>query len=376
MDRREFISMSAASLAGLALFGIPGVAFAKDASKGPRKYSVVILGDTHFDTEPDTVYHSNYNEPVEWLNRVQRAEFARNGEMWRDRCPRLLQRCADLVDKNTEMAFQMGDLIQGDCGKGEVHQKMLNDVMDAFKQKFNGIPFVTVVGNHDIRGVDAEKVYHEYMPKRMSQEIGKDIKKTTFYFTIGPDAFLVLDFNSPDDAEIEKMLQETKDARHTFIISHGPVFPMDGSSCRWFFHGGKNDAEVRRHFREEFAKRNAIVLCGHSHHTTLTEWKGDGGIITQMEMNSVWSNDERGTYKINTDNPADYGMARMSMKANADGSPIADESALFEEYRPGLTRYIDSITAGSFKLNVDPKHVTIDFYAGDSAEKTCTFKLR
>lgn len=376
MDRREFISMSAASLAGLALFGIPGVAFAKDASKGPRKYSVVILGDTHFDTEPDTVYHSNYNEPVEWLNRVQRAEFARNGEMWRERCPRLLQRCADLVDKNTEMAFQMGDLIQGDCGKGEVHQKMLNDVMDAFKQKFNGIPFVTVVGNHDIRGVDAEKVYHEYMPKRMSQEIGKDIEKTTFYFTIGPDAFLVLDFNSPDDAEIEKMLQETKDARHTFIISHGPVFPMDGSSCRWFFHGGKNDAEVRRHFREEFAKRNAIVLCGHSHHTTLTEWKGDGGIITQMEMNSVWSNDERGTYKINTDNPADYGMARMSMKANADGSPIADESALFEEYRPGLTRYIDSITAGSFKLNVDPKHVTIDFYAGDSDEKTCTFKLR
>ncbi|MDE6504191.1 MAG: hypothetical protein K2K78_06990, partial [Muribaculaceae bacterium] len=72
----------------------------------------------------------------------------------------------------------------------------------------------------------------------------------------------------------------------------------------------------------------------------------------------------------------DYGVARMSMKANADGSPIADESALFEEYRPGLTRYIDSITAGSFKLNVGPKHVTIDFYAGDSAEKTCTFKLR
>ena len=175
---------------------------------------------------------------------MQRAEFARNGEMWRDRCPRLLDRCAGLVDKNTKMAFQMGDLIQGDCGKGEVHQKMLNDVMDAFKQKFNGIPFVTVVGNHDIRGVDAEKVYHEYMPKRMSQELGKDIEKTTFYFTIGPDAFLVLDFNSPDDAEIEKMLEETKDARHTFIITHGPVFPMDGSSCRWFFHGGKNDTEA------------------------------------------------------------------------------------------------------------------------------------
>lgn len=135
----------------------------------------------------------------------------------------------------------------------------------------------------------------------MSQELSKDIQKTTFYFTIGPDAFLVLDFNRPDDAEIERMLAETKDARHTFIITHGPVFPMDDQSCRWFFHGNKKDTEARRHFREEFARRDAIVLCGHSHCTTLTEWKGDGGIITQMEMNSVWSNEERGTYKIITD---------------------------------------------------------------------------
>lgn len=284
MDRREFLSVSAASLAGFALFGIPDSAFAKTSSKNPRKYSVVILGDTHFDTEPASVYHSFYNEPVEWLNRVQRAEFARNGEMWRDRCPRLLKRCASLVDDNTIMAFQMGDLIQGDCGKGEVHQKMLNDVMDAFKKEFKGLPFVTVVGNHDIRGVDAEKVYHEYMPKRMSQELGKDIQKTTFYFTIGPDAFLVLDFNRPD---------------------------------------------------------------------------------------SVWSNEGRGSYKIITDKTEDYGMMRMkmNMKTMPNGSPIEDESALFEEYRPGLTRYIHSNAAGSFKLNVGPRHITLDFYAGDSAVK-------
>lgn len=378
MDRREFLSVSAASLAGLALFGIPDSSCAKASSRNPRKYSIVILGDTHFDTEPASVYHSFYNEPVEWLNRVQRAEFARNGEMWRDRCPRLLRRCAGLVDEDTRMALQMGDLIQGDCGNGEVHRKMLNDVMDAFKKEFGGLPFVTVVGNHDIRGVDAERVYHEYMPERMSQELGKDIQKTTFCFTIGPDAFLVLDFNRPDDAEIERMLRETKGARHTFVITHGPVFPMDAQSCRWFFHGGGSDKNTlaRRHFREEFAKRDAIVLCGHSHNTTLTEWEGDGGIITQMEMNSVWSNEERGVYTVITDSPNDYGTKRMGMKTMPDGSPIVDESALFEEYRPGITRYVHSNTAGSFKLNVGPKHVTMDFYAGDSAVKTRTFILR
>ena len=72
------------------LTGLTALALAAVAcGQKDEAYSIVILGDTHYDTEPDSVYHSHYNEPVEWLNRVQRAEFARNGEMWRERCPTL-----------------------------------------------------------------------------------------------------------------------------------------------------------------------------------------------------------------------------------------------------------------------------------------------
>ena len=287
MDRRDFLNISALGLVGLALPA--GTLFAKNRES--KAYNVVILGDTHFDTEPASVYHSHYNEPVEWLNRVQRAEFARNGEMWRDRCPRLLKRAACLVDDNTAMAFQMGDLIQGDCGNGPVHRKMLDDVMNRFKEEFGGLPFVTVVGNHDIRGVDAKATYHDYMPGRMSEELGKKIEKTTFSFNIGDDAYIVLDFNNPDNDEIEKLLAETAGARNTFVITHGPLFPMDEQNCRWFFHGSAKHTEERRHFRAEFAKRNVICLCGHSHRTRLTDWCGDGGRIIQMEMNSVWSSE-------------------------------------------------------------------------------------
>lgn len=95
-----------------------------------------------------------------------------------------------------------------------------------------------------------------------------------------------------------------------------------------------------------------------------------------MEMNSVWSNEKRGQYHIITDNPDDYGKSRMSKTTNPDGSPIADESELFEEYRPGITRYIHSSTAGSFKLNVGPTQVTLDFHAGDSPAPARTFRLR
>ena len=118
MDRRRFISLSASGLLSMALADEMAQLSAK-ALKNDKEYSIVILGDTHFDTEPASVYHSNYNEKVEWLNRVQRAEFARNGEMWRERCPRLLKRASKLITPDTKMVFQMGDLIQGDCGKGD-----------------------------------------------------------------------------------------------------------------------------------------------------------------------------------------------------------------------------------------------------------------
>ena len=377
MDRREFLNISFCSLAGLALSGSLTPAEARKRRRDAQ-YSMVILGDTHFDAEPASVYHSFYDEPVEWLNRVQREEFARNGEMWRERCPRLLKRAACLVDENTRMALQMGDLIQGDCGNPDVHRKMLEDVMNRFKAEFGGLPFVTVSGNHDIRGKGARAAYNEYMPKRMSQELSKEILKTTFGFNVGDDAYLVLDFNRPDDAETEKLLSDSKGARHTFVISHGPLFPMDSDSCRWFYHGADKpeDTQARRHFRSEFAKRKVICLCGHSHHTRLTEWKGDGGLITQLEMTSVWAGEANGIYKVHCDDPQKYGLNRMNKKTMPDGSPIKDESALFDEYRPGLTRYLDSIAAGSYKMRVSDKSVEVDFYPGDATFSAATFKLR
>lgn len=341
-------------------------------------YSVVILGDTHYDTDPPETYHSNYRDKEEWLERVRRAEFARNALMWSERCPRLLDRCASLVDSSTVMVLQTGDLIQGDCGKGEVHRKMLDDVMNAFKAKFRSLPFVTVAGNHDIRGTDARKVYDEYMPARMSGELGIPVQGTTFAFMVGPDAYIVVDFTHPDAAELDRLLKKTKGARHTFVLVHGPVFPMDAANCRWFLFGGKSEAQeaARKHFRAEFAKRKAIVLCGHSHATALTEWKGDGGVITQLEMNSVWAREKQGTYPYPADNPDAYGRFRQNIKKMPDGSAVKDESALFYEYRPGITRYIHSYTAGSFKMNVSRKSVTVDFYAGDSEKVTYTYIIR
>ena len=332
MNRRDFLTLSATGIIGLGASSFPLPLFAKGS--GGKSYSMIILGDTHFDADPPSIYHAHYNEPNERLNKIQRGEFARNGEMWKDRCPRLLRRAAGLIDKDTRMVLQMGDLIQGDCGDGEVHKKMLSDVMNRFKQELGGLPFVTVVGNHDIRG--------------------------------------------PDDAETDRLLDETKGARHTFVMTHGPVLPPDISSCRWFYHGGASEAntQARLHFRQAFAKRNAIVLCGHTHYTDFKDWWGDGGRITQMTMSSVWTAEEQKQYVVRSEGAANYGMLRKKMMEKPNGANLQDESALFDEYRPGLRQHLNSRSQGSYKLNVSKNHVSIDFYGGDSEEVSHRFIIR
>lgn len=344
-------------------------------AQAQESYSVVILGDTHFDTEPADVYHSCYNEQTEWLNRVQRQEFARNGEMWRERCPRMVARAARLIDSDTKFVYQTGDLIQGDCGNPDVHKKMLCDVMDNFKAQLGGLPFVTVTGNHDIRGTGAKQAYREFMPARMSAELGQEVTSTTFSFKVGPDAFIVVDFNAGDIKKIRSCLKATEGARYTFVLSHGPVFPYDAPSARWFLLGKEKNDSLRRELRSELAARDAIVLCGHTHCIELADWFAPEGRITQMTMNSVWSSDGLAELKVNTDSAALYGERRKSMK-NDNGKPVSDESALFDEYRPGLKRYLHAKGAGSFKLTVSPHGIYVDFYGGDSEEITRTFVLR
>ena len=376
MDRREFINYSLAGMAGLGLSGL--IPLDGMGKLKRNEYNLIILGDTHYDTEPASVYHSHYNEPVEWKNRVQRAEFARNGEMWRERCPRLLKRAACLVDENTKAVLQMGDLIQGDCGNADVHRKMLDDVMNYFKDAFGGIlPLVMVVGNHDIRGVDARRVFHEYMPARMSQELGIPVESANFSFNIGDDSFIVVDFNNPVDEEVDSLLKKTAGCRNTFIMVHGPVFPFDSPSCRWFWHGKNTPGHTaaRLHFRKELAKRNAIVLTGHVHRTELADWYGDGGRITQMTFNSVWASPELDHYNIISEGAKEYGTMRANMKRD-DGKPIEDETPVFDEYRAGLRRYSVSPAAGSYKLKVSDKGISVDFYAGDSTFVTKEFILR
>ncbi|MCH5173106.1 MAG: metallophosphoesterase [Bacteroidales bacterium] len=378
MDRRDFFRRSAAGIMCLALPGRKTVAMATE--RGGDGYSVVILGDTHYDSADPELYHAGYTDPNPQREALHRKEFVRNGQMWDGRCKELVKRAACLVDDDTAFVLQTGDLIQGDTADAATHTRFLEDAMNLFKTDLApDLPFVTVAGNHDLRGNDdavVSKAYADYMPARLSRELGTEIAGTDFIFRRGPDAYIGINFTKPDVARIEKLLREADGARHVFVAIHSPVFPFDDAKYYWWYLlGNRKDSrsEERRYVRRLMAERNAVVLCGHTHTTELLDWYGDGGRITQMTMSSVWSNEALANYKESASGAESYGT--LLFKKNPE---LATEAniALFDEYRSGIRRYSMAYAAGSYKMLVDDGGITVDFYGGSSARRSKRFKLR
>ena len=373
MNRREFLTLSAAGVANMAL--LSRLAAKTPTPNSLAEYNIVALGDTHFDTEPADVYHSKYIDLNESSNLRHRAEFVRNGEMWRRRCPALLKRAGKLTDEKTRFVLQMGDLVQGDCGDPAVHERMLTDAVSLMKKRVCGrLPFVSVVGNHDIRGTEAKECYHRLMPPIMSRELGTQVTDTSFSFSVGDDVFIVIDFNDPDAALFDRMLDESEGARHTFIVSHGTLFPAVNNYPRWYLYGGQKKAAeplLHEHFVERFARRNAIFLCGHTHLTEFLDWRGHGGRITQFTMNSVWAKEEFGTYTALREGADKYGLLSTSEKAIKAGTP-----ELYAPFQPGVRQYSVSQAAGSYKLSISSTGVTADLHAGSSKHTSQRFVIR
>ena len=332
-----------------------------------EKYSVVILGDTHYDASDPEVYHAGYSDPKPSREAAHRLEFVRNGEMWADRCLRLVDRAAGLVGKDTRYVLQVGDLIQGDTADSTTHVRFLDDAVNFLKARVApDLPFVSINGNHDRRGVDdalCRRAYKAYMMPRVSQELGQKITHTSYLFRQGPDAFVAINYASTNLEGIKSLLEEARGSRHVFVLIHTPVFPFDDPDIfHWFFLGKRDDsrAQERREMRALLASLNAIVLCGHTHYTELLDWEGDGGRITQMTMSSVWEADSLANYTVK--------------RSGADGYP--HYAPIFDEYRPGIKRYLWSDAVGSYKLIVKGSRVYIDFYAGDSRRRTERFIIR
>lgn len=343
-------------------------------------YSVAILGDTHFDAEPDSVYHSHYRNEgkKEWLWKVQRQEFARNGEMWRGRCRDLLKASAAVAGatSNVEFVLQLGDLIQGDCDDAATHRKMLADAIATMRAPYpQGLPFLTVVGNHDFRGLDAEKAYFDFIEPYLGHELGEAVKFPAFSFRHGPDLWIFCHFERVRAADLIRLIDSGRDARHVFLVSHGPFTP--GESTLWYWRlGGGWSASDREALMSALLRNQVVVLSGHTHEIAWWHIVHAKGSYSEFTVNSVWASPGLATAKPLAEQPSQYGEWTLAQLEKRDEKRAGSYRADIEMFKRGLADYFFNQGAGHFRLNVSEGGVTMDYFPGAAVVPARTFVLK
>ena len=375
LKRRDFLAGSSAAAASAMLEGCRTL-----GGSAERRYAVAILGDTHYDAEPESVYHSHYDESNKWAE-VQHAEFRRNGEMWRTRCPRMLEASAALARRlDTRFVLQLGDIIQGDCDDVPTHKKMLDDCIRLLRAPYpKGLPFLTVMGNHDFRGKGARKAYLEFAEPFMADEIWKlsgarpgEIAYPVFSFRLGCDLWVFCDFEMKDLGPICDAIESDPSARYVFLVTHGPftTFASD-RSFRWRLGGRKASEATRPRLYEALSRRRAIVLSGHTHTTNFYRHENRHGGFTEFTVNSVWAKPELATAEPIHCKVGDY----EADTSRHTGEKLEDFRREVGFFRQGLVEYFYNNGAGHYRMDVSDDAVAMAFYPGDARECARTFKL-
>ena len=349
---------------------------------GGDGYSVAILGDTHYDAEPESVYHSHYDESNKYA-KIQHGEFRRNGEMWRTRCPGLLASSAELAhSRDTRFVLQLGDIIQGDCDDVPTHKKMLDDCIRLLRAPYpKGLPFLTVIGNHDFRGKGARKAYMEFAEPFMANEIakltgeanGSAVGYPVFSFRTGGDLWVFCDFETKNLQPIIDSIESGASARHVFLVTHGPFTTADSGSFRWRLGGRRECAALRPKLYEALSRRRAIVLSGHTHTTAFYRHENEFGGFCELTVNSVWAKPDMATGEPVHSSVGEYGARNLARKK---WDKLEDYKAELEFFRPGLKEYFFNLGAGHYRLDVSGDSVAAAFYPGDAKAPAREFSLR
>lgn len=335
------------------------------------RYAVSLLGDMHYDAEPESFYHSHYDESNKWAE-IQHSEFRRNGEMWRERSPSLVAACGVVAaQRHSAFVLQLGDLVQGDCDDAPTHSRMLRDCIEALRRPFPpDLPFISVIGNHDFRGKGAFEAYMEFAEPFLAREIGREVHYPVFSFRAGPDAWVLCDFERVEPAAVADEIDGITGARWVFLVTHGPFTLSEERSWRWRLGGRKSVGRERLY--ETLCRRHAVVLSGHTHRTAFYRHETPSGSFCEFTLNSVWSEPKRGAVETLVEGAVNYGRRVKECAAAADAEDLERELSFF---RRGLHEYFLCDVAAHALLDVSDDTVTLALYPGLDREPGRMFRL-
>ena len=348
-------------------------------SSEKSSYNLVLLGDVHYDKiefhkmpafdtkipwnlcldEKGIFTWRNHNR---WMNKAYgntAQNYPINVRMWKEDLPYIIKRAAENgAENNALYTIQLGDMIHGDCGTLDLHKKNLQEALDYLKNNSSS-PLLVVCGNHDPRGPFGQQAWNEVMLPYFDSVKNVKRENTNYFIRIGRDLYYFHDAMNPDFEYLKQTLNANKDARYIFFLSHVPLFAMAKN------HINEPLAENFDALLAMLAEHKAIVLSGHTHWISLTQYRHEGKKIDQFVLNSTMRKPERDSV-FNPEN----NISKDKFSVDYGG-----RITLWNKYADKITTPLNTYGAGHALLRVAEDGVFVDFYSYKS-DKVHTYKLR
>lgn len=321
-------------------------------------YEFILFGDIHYD---NLDCHEN-----EKLKPYQLREQKRNLEHWKPGglAERMLKAGSTKINPSTAFVVQVGDITQGDAKSLDAQKQLFREISERFKGLFGELPFYYVKGNHDHRSPGGAKAFAEESVPFLKTQLPKDspIRNSNYSFARGKDLFVFIDCQQPDFELVKNAIENHKDTRHLFVFSHYPAvgYPTD---CRgWVLFGTGKNNQKRLNLVDLLYKKNAIMIFGHVHTNSLTEFSDNDKRITQISIHSMDANPKHKNFP----NPATNFMHGGLKKAMEDKPPLAK---FINEFAPKVKDHKRFGGSGFAIVKIDGNKVAYDLYWTDQADK-------
>ncbi|MDF1811305.1 MAG: metallophosphoesterase [Verrucomicrobiales bacterium] len=363
-NRRRFIKESV-SAAGVATLTGPGncrvvCGQSETPNKSGTHWSFSLLGDIHFD-------HLDHHD-FDWVQREHpgsEKQIEKYSHYTESNLPPLMQRVKETISSTgCTSVVQIGDLVQGLCGKEKLARTHCKAALDFFDRQELGVPVRVTKGNHDITGPGAVAAYNHLIVPWVTQGLDKaENLQAHFLYKKGEDIFVYFDAYDPGSLDWfgGLMAQRSPDSTgRVFFIVHPPVVPYNARSS-WCLFGKPHLQEKRERLFQLLGKHHVIVLCGHLHKYSLVERMTDEGSFTQMSISSV-ANSRGGNARHLISGIDQFSPDLVDLEPSHSPATVAQRRAILEREKPFITRFDYGSFWGHAVVKISPEKVEADIF--------------
>jgi hypothetical protein len=331
------------------------------AAREQADFSVIVLGDTHFDR---LAHHD-----MDWLKREKPADVRQvenYSRITEQVLPGLVREVRETVARpsgRVPFVLHLGDLVEGLCGRENLARRHCEEALELFSAKALGAPLVLTKGNHDITGPGADRAFDQILAPATAHPDAEHRQGANSVIRHRGWWFVVFDAYRPDSLEWlgRAVADHRPDHAPMIFVIHPPVVPY--SARCWHVMNRPAQADRRQRLLNLLAAHRAVVLNGHLHLFGLLRRTIGQAHIDQLSLSSVIPGVDAAPRQQRS-GPKDYGPSLTDTEPRFSPDTIEQRRQTLAAEQSSVTRFEYADAPGYAILHFAGSRVTADVYQG------------